>query len=303
MTRVLVAGAAGFVGANVMRELAQRPDVTAVGWIRPGGDQWRLAHIPQKNVIPIDITNLDEVTRAIRQLQPDVVINAAAYGVMPQQNDPVRNYDVNVHAVHIILTAARASGVSRVVHLGSYFEYGDLSDVLREDSALMPKSNYAATKAAASLIAASCDYRTMEVVVMRLFNLWGLWESAGRLVPQVIAACRAATPLALTSGTQLKDFVYMGDAAAWIVDLALRQTPVGHRIVNLASGELTMVKTLVSTIAQTMGHLDLMRFGAKPMPATEPNTGPADTSRIDELLPERRKTPIQQALSDVLRAN
>ena len=55
MTRVLVVGAGGFVGANLMRDLMRRPNVDTHGWIRPGGYRWRVERLTGSKVSEIDI--------------------------------------------------------------------------------------------------------------------------------------------------------------------------------------------------------------------------------------------------------
>lgn len=300
MTRVLVTGAGGFIGANVLFELKQRQNLPPLGWSRPGGNTARLKHLAGIDITPVDITQPKEVARAIDAARPNVVINAAAYGVDPKQSDTARTRDINVRGTEILLAAARTAGVRRFLHLGTYFEYGDQPGTLKEGSLLLANSPYASTKAVASRLATSGDFGSMEVAVLRLFNIWGRWERADRLVPQIIDACHTKMPMALTAGTQRKDFVYAGDAAAWICDLALQPSPLLHRAINLASGEMVSVKDFATAIAQELGQPDVLQFGAKPMPAGEPQSGPADTTRIDALLPNRRRTPLKAALAEMM---
>jgi nucleoside-diphosphate-sugar epimerase len=298
----LVTGAAGFIGANILHELSQRQGVTPIGWARPEGNRTRLAHLKSIATEGVDITSPSDVARALGQHRPDIIINAATYGVAPDQRDPARTYAVNVKGTQTLLRAAHRNGVKRFLQLGTFFEYGDRAVTLSEDVDPAPKGSYAATKTVASIFAAYGDHGVNDVAALRLFNVWGRWESPHRLVPQVIAACRSRVPLALTSGTQTKDMVYAGDMAAWIADLALCPTALPHRVINLASGNPVTVHDFVDSIATTLGGRDLMQFGAMPVPATEPQAGPADTKRLDALLPHRRRTSLADALADMMRA-
>jgi len=302
VTKVLVTGAAGFIGANILYELSQRPGITPVGWIRPGGSNARLAHLSSIAIEAVEITNPNHVTRALAQDRPDVIINAATYGVGPQQTDAMQIYAVNVQGTKALASAAGRLGIPRFLQLGSFFEYGDNPDTLSENATPAPKGGYASSKTAATILAAYGDHGVKDPASLRLFNVWGRWESAHRLVPQVIAACQRRIPLALTSGTQTKDLVYVGDMVAWIADIALHTAPLPHRVMNLASGSSITIHGFVDSVATALGGRDLMKFGAKPMPANEPQTGPADSSRLDALLPHRRRTSVADALAEMLRS-
>ena len=87
--------------------------------------------------------------RAIEQPQPSVILNAASYGVNHGHRDADAMVAVNVTAVHQLIKAARASGIRRLIQLGTYSEYGDHTGPLTEDTPLRPKNAYGATKAAA----------------------------------------------------------------------------------------------------------------------------------------------------------
>ena len=299
MTRVLVVGAGGFVGANLMRDLMRRPGVDTHGWMRPGGSRWRIDHLQGSNVSEVDIAGLD-AAKALRNLKPDVVINAAAHAVSSANADSPALEQVNGAAPLDLLRAAQDSGSRRFIQLGSYFEYGDRSETLHEDDPVRPKTPYAASKAKATQQIATARDLSTEAVVLRLFNLWGAWEASHRLIPQVIRACRAKELLALTPGTQLKDFTSVRDIAHWIGDLALRAAPIPHRIVNVASGRRIAVRDLVSEVARELHGSAFMQFGAKQMPEGEPQTGPADLTRLTALLPNRHITSIAETLGEVL---
>ncbi len=299
MTRVLVVGAGGFVGANLMRDLMRRPNVDTHGWIRPGGYRWRVERLTGSKVSEIDIAK-PVVAEALRDLRPDVVINAAAQAVSSANEDSPALHQINATAPRRLLQAANDAGAYRFVHLGSYFEYGDRGETLHEDDPSQPKTPYAASKATATQEVAMAHDLAAEAVVLRLFNLWGAWEGIHRLIPQVIQACRTKEPLALTAGTQLKDFSSVRDVAGWIADIALLDAPIPHRIINLASGHMVAVRDLISQVAYALGGSQLMQFGAKQMPEGEPQTGPADVSRFRALLPNRRVTSTADTLAETV---
>jgi nucleoside-diphosphate-sugar epimerase len=294
MTSVLVAGANGFIGAHIVRALKTR-GITVWGLVRILPVQWRLADLHDVPTLATDVTDTSAVKAAVRDIRPDVVINAASYGVSPDEDDPDRMFDVNVDGAYHLVQACRDAQVKRLVQLGSYWEYGDHAGAVREDTPLQPKTLYGATKAAASLILAAADAGVTETVVLRLFNTWGQGEKAHRLIPSVVRACRAGTPLDLTAGTQVKDYAYAPDLGRWIADVALREQTFPHRIYNVPGKHRISVRDLALAAARALGRPDLLRFGAKPMPENEVQTGPADSTRIDGVL-NRDATPLDDAM-------
>ena len=295
--RVLVAGANGFVGAHILRELVRRG--VAVSALTHTQAPWRLRGLDGVNPIAVDITDAAAVTTVVAARAPEIVINAAGYGVRPQDTDPAMMAAVNIDGAANLLRAADEVGARRFVHLGSYWEYGDHAGIVSETTPTAPKTLYGETKTAASAWVANHS-GPCETLVLRLFNIWGAGEASHRLVPQVIRHCREKQPLDLTAGTQVKDFSYAPDVARWISDLALRSPPYSERILNLAGGKAMAVSELVLAVARALGGEHLMRFDAKPMPAGEVQTGLPATIRLDRCLPHRRATPLAEAVAEVI---
>ncbi len=291
VTRVLLTGAAGFIGAHIARAgIARGLEITALT------HRSRL-DLPGTHIVQADLTTADlDVIVAVAR--PEIVINGASYGIGPEERDPERALAVNTIATQKLLLAAKAAGTRRFIQLGSYSEYGDHAGTISEDTPLLPKESYGATKAAASLLVTAPGIAApVETIVLRLFNVWGPGERPHRLLQKTIHHCRARTRFPLTPGTQVKDWAYVGDVAAWTLDIALRDGAYPHAIVNVASGDRRSVREMATLAANAMNGVDLLDFGAVPVPAREVQTGPADLSRIDALLPNRRVTPLADAIA------
>ena len=83
MSRVLVTGAAGFVGANLVRALQASGNEVSV-FLRRESKTWRLADlIPKLKVYPVDISDKEAVQKAVAEIQPEVVYHLATYGGYP----------------------------------------------------------------------------------------------------------------------------------------------------------------------------------------------------------------------------
>jgi nucleoside-diphosphate-sugar epimerase len=284
VTRVLVTGAAGFLGAQIVRVASSR-----------GGTVTSLTHRPAPGSVAVDLT-VDELDPIFAVARPDVVINAASYGVGREERDMDRMFAVNTIAVHRLLSAAKTSGVRRFIQLGTYSEYGDQPQRITEGTPLRPKEGYGVTKAAASLLVLA-NTGLPESLVLRLFNIFGPEERPHRLLRRVAEHCRNGARLPLTPGDQVKDWAYVGDVAEWIVDLALLSQPYPHSVMNVSSGLRMSVRELALAGARRLKGEHLLDFGAVPVPAHEVQTGAADLARLEAVLPRRRTTPLDEALA------
>ncbi len=292
-SRILITGAGGFIGTHLVREGLKR-DMPVTALVHNPTDRTAGA-----DTVQVDLTSADLPT-LLERIKPTIIINAASYGVGHSEKDEARMYAVNVEIVKRLFDAAKNTGVKRYVQLGTYSEYGDQPATITEDTPLAPKEAYARTKAEASgLVSAASG---LETIVLRLFNVWGPYERPGRLLPQVIHHCRTGTRFPLTLGTQVKEWCYVGDVAAWIMDLALMDRPWPHRIVNLGSGTRLPVREVALAAARALGGEHLLAFGAVPIPAKEVQTGPCDLARITALLPQRQTTSLTDGIAATIAA-
>src|SRR5437899_2182523 len=152
MTRALVTGATGFVGANLTRRLL------AAGWEvdvaeRPGSDAWRLEGLQDAvRIHRVDLTEAEAVERVVAAARPSSVFHLAAHGGYSWQTDAERILATNVLGTLNVLQASLAHGCEAFVNTGSSSEYGFKDHAPVEDELPEPNSVYAVAKAAATLL-------------------------------------------------------------------------------------------------------------------------------------------------------
>jgi nucleoside-diphosphate-sugar epimerase len=244
--RALVTGAAGFVGANLVRELlgAGHEPIAAV---RPGGDRWRLDDLA--GALPVLAVNLSEheaVEQMVVDERPDIVFHLAAHGAYSWQRDFDAMLAVNVRATEALLAGARRVD-ARVVHSGSSSEYGHRSHAPSELDRVEPNSHYAVTKAAAThLCRLASATHGQSAVTLRLYSVYGPWEEPGRLMPTLVLRALTGGWPPLTAASTARDFVWVGDACAAFVSAATSELADPGAVFNIASGTQTTLRELVS---------------------------------------------------------
>ncbi len=266
MSRILVTGATGFVGLPVVQQLvAAGHDVTCV--IRAGSES-RLEGADVRIVTCDDVFALTSEwwTTALQDIE--TVVHLAWYAEPGKYLTSGRNLDCLAGTLSLAKGATTA-GVRRFIGIGTCFEYDLSAGTLSVDTPLAPQTPYAAAKVSAfTMLTAWCATAGIAFVWARLFYLYGPREDARRLVPQLHAKLAKGVAVDLTSGTSLRDYTEVGQAARMLV-----RDITGDRVgpTNICSGKGVTIRALAEGIADTYGRRDLLNFGAYPDNLTDPS--------------------------------
>jgi nucleoside-diphosphate-sugar epimerase len=297
-SRVLVTGVSGFIGSAVARRLVRR-GVTVSALVRPGSSLDRLGPLAaQVERVEADLRDAGSLRAAAAVARPDVCLHLAAGGVLDKQATVAQLAAVNVGGSLALVDALAAAGCTRIVNAGSSFEYGSLEGVADEGLSGSPKDAYGASKLAqGALVHAAGRALGVETVHLRAFQVYGPGEAPGRLVPSLAASLLARTPLDLTEGRQVRDFVFVEDVVDAFMAAAERPEAAGATI-NVGSGVPTSVRELCLGLADATGaDRALLRFGALPYRANEGMGLYASTALAEELLGFRAATTLGEGLA------
>lgn len=260
MKRVLITGANGFVG----RQIVQSLDVEGIDLIpavREGKENTVSKFKNVKKIITSkDLFAEDESWWEEQCKDVDIIIHTAWYVETGKYQDSSKNIDCLIGSLKLARGAAKA-GVSRFLGLGTCAEYDQSQGILTIDTPLKPLTIYAAAKA--SLFTTLSQWLPRENVSfawIRLFYLYGEGENKKRLVPYVRSQILQGEFADLTSGKQVRDFMDVTEAGKKIAEISLAKQ-IGP--INLCSGIPITVRQLVEKIADEYGRKDLLRFGIR----------------------------------------
>ncbi len=284
--RVLVSGAGGFLGAELLRSAP--PDVELIGLTR-GDPPPESAASP-----PVTWVNAD-VTRAGFQTSlpasADAVVHLAQSRRdrdLPEHLDDV--VDVNVGATARLLDYARTAGARRFVLASSATVYRASPQPLDESSPLDPRSLYGASKRGAELLCEAFS-ELVPCTALRLFTVYGAGQR-GRLVADLIERVREGRAVTVQGreGVLLSP-IHVGDVAAVMHEAIGRDRP-GFELVNVGGAERLGVGQLAEAIGDALGRAPTLSHVDGP----EPGGWVADLTRLRELYGPFEPRPFAEGI-------
>jgi UDP-glucose 4-epimerase len=301
--RVVVTGGAGFIGANLCRELLTRPEVTEVVALDDlsTGFAGNLAGL---DVELVEGTILDRPLLSKLLADTASVVHLAARPSVPRSLlDPVASHKANATGTLYVLEAAREIG-AHVLVASSSSVYGD-TDVLpkSEDLPTRPMSPYAVSKLATEAYALA--YRNsfdLETLVFRFFNVYGPLQAAGHayaaVVPAFLEAALQGQPVTIHGdGLQTRDFTYVGTVSRVLADAVVgRATFDGP--VNLAFGTRSSLLELVTLLEGLLDH-PIQRKHVEPRRG-DVRDSQASSERLRSLFPAVKATDLSAGLRETL---
>jgi UDP-glucuronate 4-epimerase len=307
MTRVLVTGAAGFIGSHVAEALIERGEqVVGIDNFDPfyaratkERNLSGLLQAPGFTFHEIDILD----GPALRSLLgPDTLVIhlAAKAGVRPSLASPDAYAKTNLMGTASLIEAARDAGVSRIVFGSSSSVYGDdTPSPFREDvPAVTPVSPYAATKRGGELVLESvAPHFGLRVAAVRLFTVYGPRQRPDLAIHLFARLMAARQPITLFGdGTQARDYTYCSDIVAGILAAAAwtEQAPAGMEIFNLGGARAVPLRDMVEVLSREMGTEPIITW--QPMQPGDVRNTAADLTKSERVLGYRPEVPFEEGI-------
>jgi UDP-glucuronate 4-epimerase len=309
--RVLVTGAAGFIGYHVCRQLLERGDtVFGVDNLTPYYDpqlkRARLAQLTEHRSFrfaPLDLADA-AATKALVDAGPfEAIVHLAAQaGVRYSQEAPRTYVSSNVAGTLNVLEACRQSPQTQLVLASSSSVYGDGAKfpVAETADVTRPVSLYAATKMAGELMAHSyVDQYDLAVTALRFFTVYGPWGRPDMAVFKFTAAILAGQPVDLYAGGVLRrDFTFVGDTVQGIlgaIDRPPQASDGCFRAYNLGRGAPVTVLDLLGELENALGKRALRRV--LPPQLGDVNVTYADIRAAERDLGYKPQTSLSDGIS------
>ena len=307
MKRVLVTGAAGFIGSHLTeRLLRENCEVVAIDNLSVG----RRANLSAASGDPrLSFHQLDVNDPAAAELfgGVDTLFHLAALAdIVPSIEHPQAYFRSNVDGTFAVVEAARSAGVRRIVYSASSSCYG-LPDAFPtpETAEIRPQYPYALTKYLGERIVLHWGHvYGISTVSLRFFNVFGprarTSGTYGAVFGVFLAQKLAGKPFTVVGdGAQTRDFTFVRDTARAIVEL-YNHTESRGKVVNVGTGRETSMLELISLLEDILGKQIPYSFeGSRPGDVARHL---ADASLLHSLTGYRPATLLRDGLVETVEA-
>ena len=257
--RVMVTGAAGFIGSHVVDKLCDRGVDVRVFDLGPP------SHRSDIDFFPGSVLDVEQLCVAMRGI--DAVIHLAAVAdVKDVFESPSQSENINTRGTANVLEAARRTGLKRVIYGSTTWVYSDAipQDVDEETPLMAPSHLYTATKLIGEYYCHSyAQLYGLEPTVLRFGIPYGPRARGGAVIPIFVEKALNGETITLQGdGLQFRKFVYVEDLAEGIV-LALKPI-AANRIYNLDGKEKITIRQIAETVQEIVGNANIEYVPARP---------------------------------------
>ncbi|MDH4238683.1 MAG: GDP-mannose 4,6-dehydratase [Phycisphaerae bacterium] len=303
--KVLVTGAAGFIGSHLCERLL------GDGCVVLGVDNFDDFYNPQikrsniagclknKNfqLVEADIRDRAAMDEMVGKDIDIIVHLAARAGVRPSIAQPLLYADVNINGTAVLLEAAKKQRIGKFIFASSSSVYGNNEKVpfSEEDNVDFPISPYAATKKSGELICHTYHHLYgISLTCLRFFTVYGPRQRPDLAIHKFARLIEQGKPISVYGdGTMSRDFTYIDD----IIDgtVAAMEKCLGFNIYNLGESRPITVNDLVAEIEKALGKKAVKEY-VPPQPGDVERTY-ADVTKAVSELGYNPKTKIEDGLA------
>ncbi len=306
--RLLVTGAAGFIGSNFVRYWTNaHPDdgVVAFDLLTYAGNRPNLADVEDHiTFVQGDIGDQDLVESLLREHNVDMVVNFAAESHNSLAViDPGRFFRTNAMGTQALLEAARRVGLARFHHISTCEVYGDLpldsDEVFTEQSPYRPRTPYNASKAAADhAVRAYHETYGLPVTITNCCNNYGPYQFPEKVVALFTTNALDDRPLPLYESTENKrEWLHVLDHCR-AVEAVLERGQVGETY-NVGSGVERSITQIADGVLGALGKPASLKTIVPDRPGHD-RRYLLDSAKIERELGWKPSIDFEQGLADTV---
>jgi dTDP-glucose 4,6-dehydratase len=306
--RILVTGAAGFIGSNFVHYWVERhPDdsVVALDLLTYAGNRANLAGTEDRvPFVQADIADLDIVENVMREHEIDAVVNFAAESHNSLAVvDPGRFFHTNVVGTQALLEASRRVEVDRFHHVSTCEVYGDLAldsdESFTEESPYRPRTPYNASKAGGDhAVRAYFETWELPITITNCSNNYGPFQFPEKVIPLFVTNALDDRPLPMYASTEnRREWLHVRDHCS-AIELALDQGEPGETY-NVGSAVEASIEQIADRVLELTGKPESLKTIVPDRPGHD-RRYLLDSSKIRNELGWRQEIEFEEGMRETV---
>jgi UDP-glucose 4-epimerase len=303
--RLLLVGGAGLIGSHIVDALVDSPAGEIVvfdNFVRGSRDNLaQAARSPKVTIVEGSMTDRAALERVMKGV--DGLFLLASLWLGECVNDPRSAWEVNTLGTWNVIEAAMAHGVERIVYSSSASVYGNaVVTPMTEEHPFNNRTTYGATKIAdEQMFRAMYAQHRLPYVGMRYMNIYGVrMDYEGTYVSVIMKVLdrifAGERPVIFGDGSQVYDFIYVGDAAR--ANVLAMQADCADECFNVGMGVGTSINELVGLLLELTGSSLEPEYRPEAQSFVTHRIG--STAKAERLLGFRATTPLREGLKRVV---
>ncbi len=308
--KILITGAAGFIGSNLSRRLlGKNNSIVCVDNFDPFYDR----SVKEKNITDLlknpgfklleeNIIDETAMKKVVAEETPEMIIHLAAKaGVRPSIEDPAGYSRTNINGLISVLEAAKAAGVKDIIFASSSSVYGNTKEVPFSEKAFVdhPISPYAATKKAGELLCNTYSHLNgMRIASLRFFTVYGPGQRPDLAIAKFTRMIDQGQEIPFYGdGSTERDYTFIEDILGGIEGVMgwlVQQPEKTHEVFNLGESHTTTLSDMVTIIENALGKK--AKLNRMPLQPGDVSRTYADISKAKEFFGYNPSTLLKEGI-------
>ena len=242
MKKILITGATGFLGRNILNRLVSQDNFIYVVFKPYSSNILKISKKENLKIIECDIKDYNKLNNIIND-NIDVIYHFAWDGTQGIKRANINIQLNNIQACINIFNFAKENNCKKIIFPASIMEY-EINDLMYNDVFININSLYSISKLSADyMLRTLCLNNGISFIRCLISNVYGVGEVSERFINKTIRKMLNNEPLSFTSGEQMYDFIYIDDAVNLIINL--EEKGVSNKTYYIGSGKPRKLKEFI----------------------------------------------------------